>query len=73
MADCELIATCLFFKDQMEKAPDMADYQKKKYCEGDNSVCARYIVFKALGRENVPRDLLPIQIDIGNELIAKLR
>ena len=37
-------------------------YIRIKYCKGDNSGCARYMVFKALGREEVPLDLYPNQV-----------
>jgi len=49
--------------------PSMAQLIKKKYCEDDNSKCARYIVFKVLGKEGVPSDMFPTQIERAKELI----
>ena len=69
MAVCEIMTTCIFFNDQMESMPGSADFFKKKYCQGDNSECARHIVFKKLGRPNVPRDLFPNQIERAKKII----
>jgi len=69
MADCEMIVKCLFFNDKMTSKPGTAAIMKQKYCQGNNSDCARYVVCKALGRERVPSDLYPIQIDRAKELI----
>ena len=41
--------------------PDMGDLMKEKYCKGDNSICARHMVFKALGRTAVPDNLFPLE------------
>jgi hypothetical protein len=55
----------------MKGVDRMAELRQEKYCKGDNSLCARYIVFKALGKEHVPADLLPFQTDKAKELIDK--
>lgn len=70
MADCKLLEKCPFFNDQMKDMPDMAELTKEKYCKGDCSVCARYMVFKALGREKVPLDLFPFQVERASRIIA---
>ena len=70
MADCELLSSCLFFNDQLANMPDMADLMKEKYCRGDNSICARYKVFRALGADKVPRGLYPIDRRKADQLIA---
>jgi len=69
VADCELLAKCLFFNDKMANKPGTADMMKTKYCQGNNAECARYVVCKALGREKVPGDLFPIQMDRARELL----
>lgn len=66
MAECECLPKCVFFNDKMADMPTMAASMKKRYCLGDNTNCARYMVFKAKGRENVPADLFP-----NNEARAK--
>ncbi len=70
MADCEMIQKCLFFNDRMANKPGTAEMMKAKYCKGQFAECARYLVCKALGREKVPADLYPIQIDRARELIG---
>ncbi|MDY6986964.1 MAG: hypothetical protein SWQ30_02810 [Thermodesulfobacteriota bacterium] len=70
MADCELLSKCLFFNDQLANMPDMADLMKEKYCRGDNSMCARYKVFAALGEAKVPPGLYPIDRRKADQIIA---
>ncbi|MEF3697436.1 hypothetical protein [Desulfolutivibrio sp.] len=70
MADCEMIAKCIFFNDKMANMPAMAEMMKKKYCRGDNTKCARYLVCKKLGREKVPADLSPAQTDRAQAIMA---
>ena len=69
MTDCELIAGCIFFNDKMSEFPVTAERMKRDYCKGDNSSCARYRVFKALGRQNVPKDLFPNDTDRANKML----
>lgn len=68
MADCELIAACLFFNDKMKDYEGLSAIIKKNYCLGDNSKCARYIVFKKLGRPAVPPDLYPSMVDRAEQM-----
>ena len=70
MANCELLAGCIFFNDKMSDYTAAIDFLKKKYCVGDNSECGRYVVFKAFGREKVPKDLFPNDLDRAKALIS---
>lgn len=70
MSDCELLKTCIFFNDKMANIPSTVEIFKIKYCRGDNTECARYMVFKALGRERVPQDLFPNQVEIAHMVIS---
>ncbi len=70
MAECQCLEKCPFFNDKMkESLPAMIELWKKKYCLGDSSECARFIVFQALGREKVPLDLYPHQLDRAQQLL----
>lgn len=69
MADCEMIAKCIFFNDKMENKPATANMMKEKYCKGSFKECARYNVCKRLGKEKVPLDLYPSQHDKATELV----
>jgi hypothetical protein len=70
MADCTHLEKCPFFNDRMQSMPATADIDKKRYCRGEFSNCARFRVSKVLGKEKFPSDLLPNQSDKANEIIA---
>jgi hypothetical protein len=53
----------------MQNMPAAANLLKKRLCQGDNSRCARHMVLTALGREKVPPDLSPNQLDRAAALI----
>lgn len=71
MANCVLIEKCIFFNDKMASMPTAANIMKKKYCLQDSSHCARFMVFSALGRENVPPDLFPNDESRAKTIIDK--
>jgi len=70
MADCELLPKCIFFNDKMASMPVASDLMKKKYCQNDSTACARFMVFSALGREYVPADLYPNDVERAQAVIA---
>ncbi|MBN2651346.1 MAG: hypothetical protein JXR63_03110 [Spirochaetales bacterium] len=73
MADCECINGCPFFNDRMDKMPAMASVYKKNYCQSDFNSCARYSIFKALGKEFVPVDLFPNEKEMAEMIIKKAK
>jgi len=70
VSDCVKLPNCPFFHDKMASMPSMASIYKDRYCKGDNSDCARYHVFKAMGPHDVPDDLFPNDVDRAKEIIA---
>lgn len=44
---------------------------KKKYCEGDKTICARYIISTKLGPEFVNNNIYPNMIDVANNLLKE--
>jgi len=70
MAECEVLSACPFFNDTMANMPGTAAAFKRKYCQGDNATCARYMVLKAIGKPKVPADLFPNQEDRARKIIA---
>jgi hypothetical protein len=70
MADCECLSGCPFFNDKMANMPAMANSYKRKYCRGNFEKCARYMVFKTLGKPKVPADLYPNQQEKAQQIIA---
>ncbi|RPH37926.1 MAG: hypothetical protein EHM86_01500 [Desulfobulbaceae bacterium] len=70
MANCECLAGCPFYNDKMKQTDGMGAIFKKNYCQGDNSKCARFMVFKKLGKPAVPADLFPNMVDRANKILA---
>lgn len=56
---CELRDTCPLFQGALDAGPAERAMFRARYCNGDYAVCARYLVFTALGRDAVPDDLYP--------------
>lgn len=71
MPVCVCLPTCPFFQNQMKDMPATAGALKKVYCEGDNSQCARFMIFQALGKEKTPSDLFPNDVMRAQEFIAR--
>jgi hypothetical protein len=71
MPDCECLKGCPFFNDKMKDDKGLGSILKKRYCLDDNTKCARYMVFKKLGKPAVPPTLYPNMVDKANEIIAK--
>ncbi len=71
MPVCECLQGCPFFNDYMADMPATAEIIKERFCLADNSKCARYMVFKALGKPNVPSDLFPSQTARAKAIISK--
>ena len=61
MKKCSITSECPFFNDQLAKmhTAKVREEMKRKYCGGGNASCARYIVAKALGLNEVPLNLFP--------------
>ncbi len=70
MAECERLKECSFFQGTMTYKPAISDIFKEEYCLGDSSKCARYMVFKTLGKDKVPADLTPYMMSRAKEIIS---
>jgi len=71
MADCASLNACPFFNDKMEQKAGMAELYKKRYCKGDNTNCARWMVASTVGKTFVPTTLYPNQTDIAKKIITE--
>lgn len=69
MAECICLPKCIFFNDKMTDMPVTAARLKQHYCLGNNKECARFMVFSTLGREHVPGDLFPQNMERAKGLI----
>ncbi len=56
---CENVAQCPFFNDKIDIDKGLGFLFKKKYCEGDKTICARYKIATNLGATYVPKNLFP--------------
>lgn len=70
MNDCEMTGGCIFFNDRMANMPAMTDIYKQRYCKGSPATCARFVLAKTLGRENVPANLYPNDMERAQSLMA---
>jgi hypothetical protein len=70
MPECEIIQTCLFFNEPaVRDMPGLVKQLKTTYCLGDNTKCARHKVYKALGRQAIPKLMLPDQYDWAQQVL----
>ena len=70
MAECELLGGCVFFNDKMANIPATAEMMKNRLCRGNKLECARYMVYKKLGRPKVPPDLYPNDVERAKLIIS---
>ena len=66
---CEKLQKCPFYQGKMNMDSGLGSMYKKKYCEGDKTLCARYIVATKLGAEYVTNSLYPNMNDAANKLL----
>lgn len=71
MSSCKCISQCVLFKNNMQGKPALAKLFKQNYCLNDYADCARYQVFKVLGRESIPSNLFPSHTDRAKEIITE--
>lgn len=72
MADCECLPKCPFFHDQMEDMPAVSSMIKRQYCQDARTAysrCARHKIFEKYGRESVPVDLFPVDLDRAHAIL----
>lgn len=71
MALCENLSKCPFYQGQMSMDSGLGSMYKKRYCEGDKLLCARYTVSSQLGKEYVTDSLYPNMMDKAKEILSK--
>ncbi|MBZ4660587.1 MAG: hypothetical protein JG766_2510, partial [Desulfacinum sp.] len=70
MVCCDLKPTCCFFLTECRKSCN--GRLRERYCDGDYTGCARYITARAVGKGQVPDDLLPEEVDRLRDLFSRL-
>lgn len=63
MNACVYLEACPFFNDGPGYSPQLHESMKQRYCLGDSSDCARLLAMECVSRAEVPRDLLPTDLD----------
>ena len=48
MDQCPKIETCSFFSERMESMPSIVAYFKKRFCQAEYNLCARYYLHNFL-------------------------
>ncbi len=68
---CERLSGCPFYNEKMPIDKGLGAVYRKKYCEMDNSACARYLVAVAVGPQAVPLDLFPNMTSRADQIITE--
>ena len=71
MAVCEKLSKCPFYQGQMSMESGLGSMYKKKYCEGDKTTCARYMIATKLGPQYVTTSIYPNMTDLAKKMIAE--
>ena len=72
MADCEWKSECVFINEKDIYGHDAVRcFFENQYCQNKHSNCACFMIFDALGKNSVPRNLLPNQPEKAKDVIDK--
>ena len=71
MATCEKLSKCPFYQGKMDINSGLGLMYKKKYCEGDKTLCARYMVATKLGPQFVTNNLYPNMHEMAQKILAE--
>ena len=71
MATCEKLEKCPFYQGKMDINSGLGRMYKDKYCEGDKTICARYIVATQLGPEFVTEKLYPNMDSMAKKILEE--
>jgi hypothetical protein len=67
--NCEYLAACPFYNDRMPMDHGIGAIFKKKYCLGNQQICARYLVVNEAGKPLVPDVLYPNMLEMAQQII----
>ena len=71
MAVCEKLEKCPFYQGKMSMDSGIGSMYKQKYCEGDKTTCARYMVATTVGPDFVTMNLYPNMTEQAKKIIAE--
>ena len=67
---CELADSCAFFDAGGGYSPELNNAMRTRFCASDCEQCARYLAIHVVGRENVPKHMLPTEYDLVGRLLT---
>lgn len=70
---CIKINCCSFYNHKNSIEHGIGLIFKKKYCNDNYELCARYKVMKEVGEEYVPANLYPNMMDLAVGIIEKAK
>ena len=73
MSECLLLKECRFFNDIIENIPSVSESLKNEYCLGDHTTCARFLIFKAIGKEYLPDEVFPHEAQKAAKIIRHFK
>ena len=71
MATCEKLEKCPFYQGKMSMDSGLGSMYKQRYCEGDKTLCARYMVATTVGPDFVNNNLCPNMVDQAKKIIEE--
>jgi hypothetical protein len=71
MATCEKLSKCPFYQGKMDMDSGIGSMYKMRYCEGDKTTCARYMVSTTVGPDFVTNNLYPNMLEQAKKIIAE--
>ncbi len=71
MPVCEKLANCPFYKGEMSMEHGLGAIYKKRYCEEDKDLCARYKIATTLGPQYVRDNFYPNDHEGAERILAK--
>lgn len=71
MATCEKLSKCPFYQGRMDINSGIGSMYKRKYCEGDKTICARYRIATELGPDFVTNSIYPNMTDVADKMIVE--
>lgn len=70
---CPLLNECRFFNDIIENMPSISASLKARYCLSDSKGCARFLIFEKIGKEHVPDDVFPHELEKAEKMLRHYR
>lgn len=56
---CEQLSCCALIREKSDVVPLTIDIMKMKYCVGDKTRCARYLLLQVFEMRDIPGELWP--------------